>query len=341
MRLLANKFFLLILGIGLLAGQACKEPVQDEPTQPQEQVTPELAKLNAEVDENPRTADPYFRRASYHLDQGSFNKAMVDISKAIEIDSTKAEYYITLADAYFYSKAIAKCEKALNKSLEVEPNNIDALLKMSEFKLYGKYYRKSLEYANQVLELDNRNASAYFLRAVNFLDMNDTAKAIVNLQQTVENNQQHFKAYLNLGILYTIKKSKLAIDYLNNAAQIQPENPDVYYNMGLFYQSTDSLNKAIKAYTQVIQIAPNYKYAHYNLGYIHYQFLRVNEQALKHFDDAVKCDPQYYQAVYMRGLCYEAMGDEKRAKAEYTRALAIKPDYELALKGTKRLLNLK
>lgn len=341
MKLSKNRLSVLLLSIALGSWLGCKEPAKEKPAEGQEQVVPELAKLNAEVDENPREADPYYRRANYYLDQGSYNDAMIDISKAIEIDSSKAEYYVTLADAYFYTRGLEKCEKALQKGLEVDPDNVDALLKLSEFRLYNREYRQSLEYANKVLEQDQRNANAYFLRAVNFLDMQDTAKAIVNLQQTVENNQKHFKAYLNLGILYTVKKNKLAVDYLENAANIQPENPLVYYNIGLYYQGVDSLNKAIKAYNQAIQVDPNYKYAHYNLGYIHYEYLRVNEQALKHFDDAVKCDPKYYQAIYMRGLCYEAMGDEKRAKAEYTHALSIKPDYGLALQGTKRLLNLK
>lgn len=336
-----NKAFLLLFCAALVGWYSCKDPKKGEQTATNlEQVEPGLAKLNAEIEADPDVADPYFRRANYLLDQGRYNEAMVDVSKAIEIDSLNSAYYVTLADAYLYMKALPKCEKALNKSLQLNPNNVDALLKLSEFKLYDKDYRSSLEYANKVLEQDSRNASAYFLRAVNFLDMQDTAKAIVNLQQTVENNQRHFKAYLNLGILYTAKKNKLAIAYLENAANIQPENPMVYYDMGLYYQGVDSLNKAIKAYNQAIQVDPNYKYAHYNLGYIHYEYLRVNEQALKHFEDAVKCDPQYYQAIYMRGLCYEAMGDEKKAKAEYTHALSIKPDYDLALKRTKYLLNL-
>lgn len=342
MKQLRNSFFLLlIVSIALLGCLDKGERPGTATTLNGDTLPPELVRLNAEVEANPGKADPYFRRANYYLDQGNFNSALVDAGKAINIDSTKAAYFITLADAYFYAKALPKCQKALEKGLDIDPNNVDALLKLSEFKLYGREYRSSIEYANKVLEIDNRNAAAYFLKAVNHLDMGDTTKAIANLKQTVEYDQQHFKAYLNLGILYSVKHDKLAIDYFNNALEIKPDNPDVYYNIGLFYQNVDSLNKAMNAYAQLLQIDPNYKHAHFNLGYIHYQYLRVNEQALKHFEDAVKCDPKYYQAIYMRGLCYEAMGDEKRAKAEYTRALSIKPDYELAMQGTKRLLNLK
>jgi len=197
-----------------------------------------------------------------------------------------------------------------------------------------------MDYANKVLTIDPNFANAYFIKSVNYLDMKDTAKAVRNLQLTVEKDQKHLKAYLNLGILYSVRKNPIALDYFHNALNIDPYNTDVYYNIGLFYQNVDSLNKAIQTYTELLEIDPNYKYANYNLGYIHYQYLHVNEEALKYFDAAVKTDPKYYQAIYMRGLCYEAMGDIQKAKAQYTRALQIKPDYDLAMKGIKRVLDL-
>ena len=50
-------------------------------------------------------------------------------------------------------------------------------------------------------------------------------------------------------------------------------------------------------------------------------------------------DPKYFQAVYMRGLCYEAKGDVARAKQEYSYAIQLNPDYGLAAAGLTRLVS--
>jgi Tfp pilus assembly protein PilF len=75
------------------------------------------------------------------------------------------------------------------------------------------------------------------------------------------------------------------------------------------------------------------------MGYIKYQYLQLYNEALANFDEAVKVDSKYYQAVYMRGLCYEAKGDVARAKQEYSYAIQLNPDYGLAAAGLTRLVS--
>lgn len=53
-------------------------------------------------------------------------------------------------------------------------------------------------------------------------------------------------------------------------------------------------------------------------------------RALKHFDEAVKLDPAYFEAWNMVGFCSRKTGDLKRAFDAYDKALAIRPDYDEA-----------
>lgn len=133
-------------------------------------------------------------------------------------------------------------------------------------------------------------------------------------------------------------KDKLAVTYYNNALNLKPKSVEAYYGLAMFYQETGDLNRALENYATILSIDANYKNAHYNIGYIHFQYLKNYNEALKHFDNAVKSDASYYQAVYMRGLCYETLGDIQRAKGEYTRALQINPGYQMALDGMNCVL---
>jgi len=67
--------------------------------------------------------------------------------------------------------------------------------------------------------------------------------------------------------------------------------------LAMFYQEHDELNSAIEEYTNILKIDPKYKAAHYNLGYIHLVYLKVYDVALKHFSNAILCDPNYAEPI--------------------------------------------
>jgi len=92
-------------------------------------------------------------------------------------------------------------------------------------------------------------------------------------------------------------------------------------------------------YFLILKIDPQYKDAHFNLGYIHLAYLKVYRQAIKHFSDAINCDKDYIEAYYNRGISYENLGDVQAAAKDYREALSIYPQYKLAQEGLKRVEN--
>ncbi len=287
---------------------------------------------------NPDKASLYNERAKLYLEKKEYKNAKTDAGKAISLDSTIAAYYVTIADGYFFTNEPAKCEASLKKAISLDAQNKEALMKMSEFYMYLDRFEESISYANKILEMDQNFSKAYIIKAMCYKNAGDTARAILNFREAFDKNPQDYNACIMLAQLHFGLKDKLAITYYNNALNLKPKSLEAYYGLAMFYQETNELNRALETYSTILSIDPNYKNAHYNIGYIHFQYLKNYNQALKHFDDAVKCDASYYQAVYMRGLCYETLGDIQRAKGEYTRALQINPAYKMALDGINRVL---
>ncbi len=52
-----------------------------------------------------------------------------------------------------------------------------------------------------------------------------------------------------------------------------------------------------------------------------------NEEALADFEDAINLNPQRWQALHNRAVCYAMQGDFERALADFDRTIEIKPDY--------------
>lgn len=330
-----------IIALLALAAASCKEkPVAEEPKQVVEQVTPEMAKLDSLtklLEARPNDAKLLNERAKIWLEVNETNFALADVGRALLMDSTVADYYLTISDVYFRMNEPNRCMNALNKAHALAPESTEALYRLAQFELYLQHHQQSINYANDMLRLDARDDRPFMIKGLCFKELGDTAKAIQNYLEAITENPDNYDAFVELGVLHWAKKDPLAEKYLKAALEIRPEGIDALYALGMAYQESDKLNEAMETYTKMIAIDSTIRSAHFNIGYIQYQYLQLYNEALQNFDNAVKVDPQYYQAIYMRGLCYEAKGDVARAKKEYAYALELNPQYRKAADGLTRL----
>ncbi len=66
-------------------------------------------------------------------------------------------------------------------------------------------------------------------------------------------------------------------------------------------------------------------------------YLEMFREAINYFNKAINFAPDYVEAYYNRGYCYELLGDHHNARADYQRALNIRTNYDLAIQGLNRL----
>lgn len=338
MKNLFAAFFLFCFSVIIFScGSGDKKTLSSDTLKISDTLSPEIAKLNKEIAATPENAELYNKRAILLYKKEKLDEAFADIRTALNLDSTKAEYFLTLSDVYFAKGKVKNCKRSIEKAMELEPENADALLKYAELQLYFDEYKSTLEYISKALEIDKLNAKAYFMRGMAYKLSGDTAKAVSNFQTTIDQDPEYYHAYIQLGLLYATKHSKLAEDYYNNAIKLNPESIEAHFNLAMFYQEDSLYDDAIVEYNKVLEIDPKYKQAHYNLGYIHLVYLLVYKQAVIHFTNAIACDPAYAEAYYNRGYSYELLGDVTNAKTDYDKALEIRPNYEMPIKGLNRL----
>ncbi|MGB0916743.1 MAG: tetratricopeptide repeat protein [Flavobacteriales bacterium] len=315
---------------------AIVEPIEAEPEVLEMATLDSLTKL---IDANPSDAKLLHERAKVFLKVDETNFALADVGRALLLDSTIAEFYLTISDVYFRMNEPSKCKNALLKANNIQPDYKEPLHRLAQFELYLGNHQKSINYANEMLRLDVHDDRPFVIKALCFKELGDTAKAVQNYLEAVTENPDNYDAYVELGVLHWAMGNQLAEAYLKSALDIRPEGVDALYALGLHYQDSDKLNDALETYTRILEIDSAYQSAYFNMGYIQYQYLQLYKEALVNFDKAVQVNPKYYQAIYMRGLCYEARGDVSRAKREYAYALELNPDYGKAADGMTRLLS--
>jgi tetratricopeptide (TPR) repeat protein len=105
-----------------------------------------------------------------------------------------------------------------------------------------------------------------------------------------------------------------AIEKLKRAAELKPNDPDIYVNMGINYLKlgNDKGGDAYEAFNNALKIDPNYARAKYRLGKI---FLSQNnrDKFESYFVGATESDPKYAPA-YLDLYNYYSQRDVNKAK---------------------------
>ncbi len=297
----------------------------------------ELNRLTNAIVKNPESIKPYLARAGYYVNKEMFNEALQDVNKALAINEMDSEVYITLSDVYLYSGKIQRALDALKKAAELSPNNAEIDVKTARIFLTMSDYKQTFNYLREALKKDPENAEAFFISGLANEEMGDTTKAIDSYQKAVARDKRQYDAMKQLGILFSIRKDKLAVDYLRNAAQIRPDKPEPLYILGMFYQDNGEPDKSLSVYNEIIQIDSSYKLAWYNRGYVFLVYKQDYLKAVESFTKALELDPDYPDALYNRGYAFELMGEYKSARKDYEQVLRMRINNDKAILGLNRL----
>jgi len=336
------------LGFGIIPGIlilfsfiSCSRNVKEEEKAIHDTTRLTLNTINAQISADKANPLLYNQRAVIYTLDRQFDNALKDVNKAISLSPKNPLFYVTLSEIYLIMGQTRNCEESLNHALLLDPGNKDAILKLAKLHLVVKEYQATFEDVKKALALDPVNPQAYFIRAIALLEKGDTIMAVDDLKKAVDQDQAYYEGYMELGELYTIKKDKIAENYLKNAINIRPKSKEALYMLGMFYQDNGQYKKAIETYAILSVADTAFRNAPYNTGYIYLVYLKDFKLAEKFFTDALKRDPGYVEAYFNRGYASELSGDYANAYSDYQKVLKLKTNYQKAIDGLNRLDKLK
>ncbi len=120
-----------------------------------------------------------------------------------------------------------------------------------------------------------------------------------------------------------------AIEYLNNAINLQKDYADAYISRGDAYDDLGQHQRAIEDYNEAIRLNPDYAIAYNNRGCA-YDNLRQYQRAIKDYNQAIRLNPDYAIAYNNRGFAYKNLRQYQRAIEDYNQAIRLNPDFAIA-----------
>lgn len=263
-----------------------------------------LEALDLKIERNPKDDALLAERARLLLNMHRTQEALYDIARAIEMQPNEADYRLLQADIYFASGDATGCYKALGEAERLAPKSNEVQLKMGEVSFYRKDYERSLRHLTKVTEQDPDNRTALSLKAFIYKEQGDTANAVVLLRRVCDIYPDYAPAFETLGVLYAARCNPLAVEYLSTAMRLDPNNTNILYALGMYYQDVEQYDEAEKYYHQMLDLNPASADAWNNLGYIALAGGDA-ERAADCFDKALEADPNNEYALANRQLVIE------------------------------------
>lgn len=111
-----------------------------------------------------------------------------------------------------------------------------------------------------------------------------------------------------------------------NALKLQPNTPDLLFNLGIALTNTQQLDEAITTYKKAIQIKPDFFEAYGNLGTV-YQAQGQLIAAIDSYQEGLKINPQDARGYFNLGTALRDNGALAEAVSSYQKAISLFPNY--------------
>ncbi|MCL2260359.1 MAG: tetratricopeptide repeat protein [Fibromonadales bacterium] len=303
------------------------------------------------VEENPNFLEAYIARGTLSLLSGeNLQQALDDFSKAIALSQKDPELYICRSNAYIKMGNSQKAIEDSTKAIELDANRVLAYVNRAEMYMQMEEYQKAINDLDKAVAIDPSAPDPYFKRGAIHAHLHNSDKAINDLSKVIElhaPNETCITAYGIRALTYLkMNEYKKAIDDYSKAIELHAHNEmnetivEAYNNRALAYLNMNEYQKAIDDYSKVIDFMPNEKNAYFNRSLAYMNLEKANE-AFADCNKVIELAPEYADVYVKRGILYSHFGNIPAAIRDYEKFFELGTGTENAALVREELEKLK
>ena len=190
--------------------------------------------------------------------------------------------------------------EAFLKAIEEEPNDAVGYINLGNVFASIGDPEKAEPFFQQAIVLDEEAGTAYYGLANLYYNTERYEEASKLYQTAIRKGVEEADAYYMLGkSLERSVQAKLALPYLQRAAELAPEDLEIRLSYGILLANLELFKEAGEEFRFVIEQDEGNADAHYNLGFLYAVSTEQKADALKHLKQAFTINPEYEQARYI------------------------------------------
>ena len=200
------------------------------------------------------------------LQEGAFEKAIEAFMKAAEEEPDNPVGYINLGNVFASAGDTERAERFFQKAISLDENAGSALYGLGNLYFTSDRFEEAAKLYEKAIRTGLDEADAYFMLGK-------------SLKQS--------------------DKSKLALPYLQRAAELAPNDIEIRLAYGILLAELELFEEAGKELTLIIERDEENADAHYNLGVLYAVSTDRKDDALYHLEKAFTLEPEHTQARYI------------------------------------------
>ena len=277
-----------------------------------------------------------------------FNTAIINFSKAIELNSCCLEAFFYRGSIFSEQEKYAEAVEEYTKAIEIEPKNYVSYLNRGIANEHLKRFSEAMADYNKAMLLSSKEQGFInFLRKgmcnrlskphniLNELKQTDpptektSSKEIINfINEYLLNDTSSTMAgisFIEKGRLLESQKKfhDAALNY-TKAIELDPNSSHSYKLRGNLYLSQQKYTEAIADYNKVIELSPNRESYDHNLRGKLFEKQQKHHEAIKDYTIAIELNPNEAEYYLNRGNLLKSMGEIKKSEEDFTKASSLK-----------------
>ncbi|MDQ8197065.1 BTAD domain-containing putative transcriptional regulator [Pelagicoccus enzymogenes] len=252
------------------------------------------------------------------------------IAKALELNNTLSNTYVSLGQLKYYETDYVAAERAYQTAIELDPNNTQAYIQyaISRHYQFGDY-QTALKLSLKAGELAPRDPGPRLEQSSVLMSLGRVEEAKALLQQLIAEDPQNATAIGRLAWLYdeSLNQYDAAIRLYRQAYALDPTNQNLSSRIAWAYFNLGDEEKFISWSERDIAVAPASHKVTFLKGFIH-EFRGEIDESIANFSALKKSDQFYHWSAYKVTAAAVAAGRYPEAIEGFTVAYpwAANPD---------------
>jgi tetratricopeptide (TPR) repeat protein len=269
----------------------------------------------------------YMARATTRAEQGKNKMAIRDLNYVLRKEPKNIAALMIRMRVKELMKDFRGAKRDAKKILKIKPSVFTMQVRLLAAK--GKL-KAALAVCNKLISLAPRMKVLYLLRVEIKVARKDFKGALADCKTVIRLDRKSAIAYLSMSKIKAVQKNlKGAMQDVNTAIRLKPKFAAAYLFKGKLQAAKNDHVGAIKSFKKVISLQPKNITAYLMLANSKYAS-KDAAGALKALDAAVKLRPKNVTLLFIRGKLKMHMKKYKLAAVDFTKVLALKPNFKEA-----------
>ena len=208
-----------------------------------------LKKINEFIDEN-NLYFSYLSRAEIYKKKKKYDSSVIDLSKAISIDSSIFNGYFSRGNIYFLKKSFQNSKSDFLKSFQLNPKSPEAALNIGACFANMNERDSAINYYDKALKIKPNFINALSNKARMLKQINKKEESLSVYNKIISIDKNNIQAFLERAQIYFDKKDYTnCINDLNKSIKLNPKNIQPYFVRGICYQNLENQKAACLDFT--------------------------------------------------------------------------------------------